>query len=292
MNSIKAAYIAPPSIRTRDAVKDSEGEERSKLEKGETCESIGMAAPFRTPPHGASTLENLKEIASKANDNARKFGVDIKKRKFMGKALALAASVVGLSAAIAVTALTGGGAPLLAIASVSFCIVLADTCCALYDWHSKKMGGSGLPMEDDGIGNAVLNIARRFNVSDEASMKVGTFASTGGRALLAVGGAVAGQLDPASLAGSAKVAVTIMSSAVAPFLSKIGKSVEGGETLKNKQEDNIKMALNINNEIKFMEFANRLNFEFREWCDKIEIINERGEDSSSNKVSFFGETFV
>lgn len=72
------------------------------------------------------------------------------KEIFSWQTVILGGQILCCSAGIALTVLSGGGAPLLALAGIGLAIAIADVACLIY--HHKHH----LPMAHDSIGNAVF----------------------------------------------------------------------------------------------------------------------------------------
>ncbi|EAR1627482.1 pathogenicity island 2 effector protein SseG [Salmonella enterica] len=99
------------------------------------------------------------------------------KEIFNWQMVILGGQVLCCSAGIALTVLSGGGVPLLALAGVGLAIAIADVACLIY--HHKH----NLPMAHDSIGNAVFYIANCF-ISQRSSMALAKAVSLGGRVAL------------------------------------------------------------------------------------------------------------
>ncbi|EEC7123563.1 pathogenicity island 2 effector protein SseG [Salmonella enterica] len=99
------------------------------------------------------------------------------KEIFSWQMVILGGQVLCCSAGIALTVLSGGGAPLLAMAGVGLAIAIADVACLIY--HHKHH----LPVAHDSIGNAVFYIANCF-VNQRKSMAIAKAVSLGGRLAL------------------------------------------------------------------------------------------------------------
>ncbi|ECC1691561.1 pathogenicity island 2 effector protein SseG [Salmonella enterica subsp. salamae] len=99
------------------------------------------------------------------------------KEIFSWQMVILGGQVLCCSAGIALTVLSGGSAPLLALAGIGLAIAVADVACLIY--HHKHR----LPMAHDSIGNAVFYIANCF-VNQRKSMAIAKAVSLGGRLAL------------------------------------------------------------------------------------------------------------
>ncbi|ECG8588926.1 pathogenicity island 2 effector protein SseG [Salmonella enterica subsp. salamae] len=96
---------------------------------------------------------------------------------FSWQMVILGGQILCCSAGIALTVLSGGSAPLLALAGIGLAIAIADVACLIY--HHKH----NLPMAHDSIGNAVFYIAHCF-VNQRKSMDIAKAVSLGGRLAL------------------------------------------------------------------------------------------------------------
>ncbi|ECE6698416.1 pathogenicity island 2 effector protein SseG [Salmonella enterica subsp. houtenae] len=99
------------------------------------------------------------------------------KEIFSWQMVILGGQVLCCSAGIALTVLSGGGVPLLALAGVGLAIAIADVACLIC--HHRHH----LPMAHDSIGNAVFYIANCF-VNQRKSMAIAKAVSLGGRVAL------------------------------------------------------------------------------------------------------------
>ncbi|EKT7565847.1 pathogenicity island 2 effector protein SseG [Salmonella enterica] len=99
------------------------------------------------------------------------------KEIFSWQVVILGGQILCCSAGIALSVLSGGGAPLLALAGIGLAIAIADVACLIY--HHKHH----LPMAHDSIGNAVFYIANCF-VNQRKSMAIANAVSLGGRLVL------------------------------------------------------------------------------------------------------------
>ncbi|AGS65356.1 hypothetical protein A676_00072 [Salmonella enterica subsp. enterica serovar Enteritidis str. 2010K-0262] len=99
------------------------------------------------------------------------------KEIFSWQTVILGGQILCCSAGIALTVLSGGGAPLVALAGIGLAIAIADVACLIY--HHKHH----LPMAHDSIGNAVFYIANCF-ANQRKSMAIAKAVSLGGRLAL------------------------------------------------------------------------------------------------------------
>lgn len=99
------------------------------------------------------------------------------KEIFSWQVVILGGQILCCSAGIALSVLSGGGAPLLALAGIGLAIAIADVACLIY--HHKHH----LPMAHDSLGNAVFYIANCF-VNQRKSMAIANAVSLGGRLVL------------------------------------------------------------------------------------------------------------
>ncbi|MCL9783337.1 hypothetical protein M9194_18050 [Vibrio sp. S4M6] len=173
-------------------------------------------------PRVASSVVPLQKQANEALDKAefsiieaKKLGVDLAKKEFVGKMVSLGIATVALGLAIAATILTGGtGIPLVALASANFLLSVADVSCALYDWRSKANGGDGLSMEGDALANVVHLLATHLGASEETAQTWGRNVSVLSRLSLTLATIWTGFFAPAaSLSGSATSVMSGLSSA-------------------------------------------------------------------------------
>ncbi|WFN95572.1 protein EseG [Edwardsiella ictaluri] len=161
------------------------------------CDQLGIEPPRSDAPKASPSLEELKAQAKEAEQKAKTCGVDMAKRSFFTKMIALvAASAVLITAALITGFTAGAGIPLLALASVGFAIAVGDVACAAYDWHNKKNGGEGLPMGSDAIGNAIYGLGKACGASDEKARQVATYGSLLARSAITLGTVAVGGFLP------------------------------------------------------------------------------------------------
>ncbi|CAH0536022.1 hypothetical protein [Vibrio marisflavi] len=173
-------------------------------------------------PREVSQTDTLQKKANDALDkaesatlDAKKLGVDLAKKEFVGKMISLGIATVALGLAVAATILTGGtGLPLVALASASFLLSIADASCALYDWRSKAGGGEGLAMGGDALANVVKEIATKCGANEESAKTWGRNVSVAGRLSLTLATIWTGFFAPAaSLSGNVASYMSGISSA-------------------------------------------------------------------------------
>ncbi|MBA3111590.1 pathogenicity island 2 effector protein SseG [Salmonella enterica] len=141
------------------------------------------SAPCPLLPHPEATGVDIDRIGPQQGKKRLLTGFANRVREIFPKEIfswqmvILGGQVLCCSAGIALTVLSGGCAPLLALAGVGLAIAVADVACLIY--HHKHH----LPMAHDSIGNAVFYIANCF-VNQRKSMAIAKAVSLGGRLAL------------------------------------------------------------------------------------------------------------
>lgn len=174
------------------------------MQREQTVESVrarsNATAQERVGARTAVAEKRLEVAASKVQE-ARDNGVSLAKASFFKKLLGVAASVITVGVATALTAVSGGiAAPLLAMASVNLAVSAGDALCAFRNMrHAQDLAAGNpnprpaMPCGNGCLQNLLYAVAKRCGVDNESTRQliakgVGGFLQLG----LAIGSFVAG----------------------------------------------------------------------------------------------------
>lgn len=232
--------------------------------------SIGLLPPcLHDTPKVPVDISELKSKAIESDNEARKCGVEVARRTFFARLIALASSTLLLVSSALLTGVTGGvGAPALALASVGFVIAVGDVVCAGYDLLNKGKGGDGLPKGFDSIANAIYWISGKCGVDEDKSSKIASYVSTLVRGALTFSNILIAFLLPVAapaiiqnLSPAVSISNAILVTAVNSFNTSAGLSIDDEVKCKEK---NAKLQSNLESSEKFNDEINKLTDIYRE----------------------------